>query len=60
MTDTLIAVPQPHNARSLYTELATQIRGSGLLNRRYAYYWTPDRRDGRRVRRALARLLPPR
>ena len=40
MTDTLIAVPQPHNARSLYTELATQIRGSGLLNRRYAYYWS--------------------
>ncbi|HWM73955.1 MAG TPA: acyl-CoA desaturase [Nocardioides sp.] len=40
MTDTLIAEPRSPNARSLYTELATQIRESGLLNRRYAYYWT--------------------
>ena len=40
MTDTLIAVPRQPNARSLYTELASQIRESGLLNRRYLYYWS--------------------
>lgn len=27
------------NARSLYTELAAQVRETGLLGRRYAYYW---------------------
>lgn len=32
-------VAAPVNARSLYTDLATQVRESGLLGRRYAYYW---------------------
>jgi fatty acid desaturase len=27
------------NARSLYTELAAEVRASGLLGRRYVYYW---------------------
>ncbi|HET9422103.1 MAG TPA: acyl-CoA desaturase [Nocardioides sp.] len=40
MTDTLIAEPRQPNARSLYTALASQIRESGLLNRRYGYYWS--------------------
>ena len=39
MTAAPIAVPQPHNARSLYTDLAAQVRESGLLRRRYGYYW---------------------
>ncbi len=32
-------VAEPANARSLYTDLAAQVRDSGLLGRRYAYYW---------------------
>ncbi len=39
MTETLAPAPPP-NARSLYTDLASEIRDSGLLGRRYAYYWT--------------------
>ncbi len=40
MTETLAVADQPPNARSLYTGLATEIRDSGLLARRYAYYWS--------------------
>ena len=40
MAETLFAAERAPNARSLYTDLATEIRDSGLLGRRYAYYWT--------------------
>jgi fatty acid desaturase len=40
VTENLIVAERAPNARSLYTDLATEIRGSGLLGRRYAYYWT--------------------
>ena len=40
VTETLTASASPQNARSLYTNLASEIRDSGLLGRRYAYYWT--------------------
>ena len=32
-------VTAPADARSLYTDLAAQVRESGLLGRRYGYYW---------------------
>ncbi len=37
-----VAAPlrRPEQYTSLYTDLAKVIRGSGLLRRRYAYYWT--------------------
>ena len=40
MTDTQISVARPPNPRSLYTDLASEIRESGLMARRYAYYWS--------------------
>ena len=40
MTQTPIVAGQGPNARSLYTALAAEIRESGLLRRRYAYYWS--------------------
>jgi fatty acid desaturase len=40
VTDTQISATRPTNARSLYTELASEIRDSGLLSRRYVYYWS--------------------
>ncbi|MCW2506096.1 MAG: acyl-CoA desaturase, partial [Actinomycetia bacterium] len=41
MTERLLAAPPGAAARaaSSYTELARLVRESGLLNRRYAYYW---------------------
>ena len=29
-----------HRAAHLYTDLARTVRASGLLRRRYAYYWS--------------------
>jgi fatty acid desaturase len=40
VTETQPSAQRPRNARSLYTDLASQIRESGLLSRRYAYYWS--------------------
>jgi len=40
VTQTHIVAERPKNARSLYTALAAEIRESGLLRRRYAYYWS--------------------
>lgn len=34
------AAASPPRAQSLYTDLSRSIRGSGLLDRRYAYYWS--------------------
>ncbi len=40
MTESLTATQQAPGARSLYTDLAAEIRERGLLRRRYAYYWS--------------------
>ncbi len=40
MSAVQISTAVPRTARSLYTDLASEIRESGLLGRRYAYYWT--------------------
>ena len=40
MTEILAADKRPRNARSLYTDLAAEVRDSGLMRRRYAYYWS--------------------
>lgn len=37
---TLTSVRRADRHISLYTDLATEIRDSGLLRRRYVYYWT--------------------
>ena len=40
MTQTQTMAERAPNARSLYTALAAEIRESGLMQRRYAYYWS--------------------
>jgi fatty acid desaturase len=38
--DTQVTPQQRPDVQRLYTDLAQEIRGSGLLERRYAYYWS--------------------